>query len=141
MTDLLPGLLAAVIYSVVGIVLLFAGFLMVDLITPGRLRDQIWVDRSRNAASYVATALLGIGAIVVTAIAVSDSDLLDGLVSTAVFGLAGTALMAGAFWVLDMLTPGRLGEMIVDPKPHPAVWVSCASNIAIAAIVCASMIP
>ena len=140
MTDLLYGLFAAAMYSGVGIVLLFTGFLMVDFITPGRLRDQIWVDRSRNAASYVASTLLGIGAIVVTAIAVSDSGL-DGLLSTVVFGLAGTVLMAGAFWVLDMLTPGRLGLMIVDPKPHPAVWVSCAGNIAIAAIVCASMIP
>lgn len=140
-THLLPGLLAAVIYSVVGVVLLFAGVLMVDLITPGPLRQQIWTERNHNAAIFLATALLGIGAIIVTAIAVSDADLIDGLVSTTVFGLAGIALMAGSFWLLDLLTPGKLGEMVVDRNSHPAVWVSAASNLAIAAIVCASMVP
>lgn len=141
MTHLVDGLFAAAVYAVLGVALLLCGVVMVDLITPGKLRHQIWAERNRNAAVFLASALLGIGAIVVTAILTSDTDLLVGLATTTIFGVAGTVLMAGAFWLLDLLTPGRLGEIVVDRQPHPAVWVSGSANLAIAAIVCASMIP
>jgi uncharacterized membrane protein YjfL (UPF0719 family) len=135
----LTGLLHATIYSVVGVVLLLLGFVLVDLLTPGALRSQIWADRNPNAALYLSSSLLGTGAIVFTAIMTTYDDLGRGLVSTAVFGLLGLALKAGAFLLVDVLTPGRLGDMIVDTERHPAVWVSAAANIAISAIVCASI--
>ena len=34
-----------------------------------------------------------------------------------------TALLAVAFVVLDLLTPGRLGELMTDEKDDPAIWV------------------
>ncbi|MEU7606363.1 DUF350 domain-containing protein, partial [Streptomyces sp. NPDC041003] len=34
---------------------------------------------------------------------------------------------------------GKLGAIVVDPEPHPAVWVSSACNLAVAAIVAASI--
>ncbi|WTE91122.1 DUF350 domain-containing protein [Streptomyces sp. NBC_01614] len=54
-------------------------------------------------------------------------------------GVLGLLLMAVAFLVLDLVTPGKLGAIVVDPEPHPAVWVSAACNLAVAAIVAASI--
>jgi uncharacterized membrane protein YjfL (UPF0719 family) len=139
MNSLVHGLLAAVLFTVLGLVLLLLGAILVDLLTPGRLRHQVWDERNRNAAIVLSSALLAIGAITFTAIMTSDQDLVRGLISTAIFGVLGLALMAGVFWLLDMLTPGKLGTIIVDPDPHPAVWVTACSNLAVAAIVCASI--
>jgi uncharacterized membrane protein YjfL (UPF0719 family) len=139
MTNVLHGLLASTAFTVVGVALLLGGFLLVDLLTPGPLRHQIWSERNGNAAVFLSSALLGIGAITFTSILTTYDDLLTGLFSTAVFGALGLALMAGAFWLLDAVTPGRLGEIVVDSQPHPAVWVSAATNVAVAAIVCAAI--
>jgi uncharacterized membrane protein YjfL (UPF0719 family) len=139
MTDLLNGILGSVVYTAVGVVLLFAGFLLTDWLTPGELRRQIWVERNRNAAIFVSSTLLGVGLIIFTSIVTTYADLVDGLISTAVFGALGLMLMAGAFALLDWLTPGRLGDLLVDPQPHPAVWVSSATNVAIALIVSAAI--
>ncbi len=139
MSDILPGMVNATIFSAVGLVLLLLGFILVDVLTPGALRQQIWVERNRNAAVYLSSSLVGTGGIVFTSILTTYSDMAVGLVSTVAFGVLGLVLKAGAFWIIDMLTPGKLGEMLVDSRSHPAVWVSSAANIAISAIVCASI--
>jgi uncharacterized membrane protein YjfL (UPF0719 family) len=139
MSDVIDGLFGATVFAVLGVVLLLGGFLLTDWLTPGALRHQIWSERNRNAAVFLSSALLGVGAIVFTSIVTTYDDLATGLASTAIYGVLGLLLMAGAFALLDMLTPGRLGELMVDPEPHPAVWVSSATNLAIAAIVCASI--
>lgn len=139
MNDILHGLGAAAAYGALGVVLLLLGIGLVDLLTPGRLGRQIWVERNRNAAVLLSSALLGIGGIVFTAIMYTYADFGKGLMSTACYGLLGLVLMAVAFWLVDLLTPGRLGEILVDPEPHPAVWVSAACNIAVAAVVSAAI--
>ncbi|MGW7444453.1 DUF350 domain-containing protein [Kitasatospora sp. NPDC054795] len=139
MNDILRGLGAAAAYGTLGVVLLLLGIGLVDLLTPGKLGRQIWVERNRNAAVLLSSALLGIGGIVFTAIMYTYADFGKGLVSTACYGLLGLVLMAVAFWLVDLLTPGRLGEILVDPEPHPAVWVSAACNIAVAAVVSAAI--
>lgn len=127
------------VYSGVGVALLMLGFVLVDVLTPGALRTHIWAERNRNAALYLSSSLVGTGAIVFTAILTTYEDFTVGLLSTVCFGLLGMALKAGAFWLVDVLTPGKLGQMIVDTEQHPAVWVSAAANLAISAIVCASI--
>ncbi|MET8543362.1 DUF350 domain-containing protein [Kitasatospora sp. NPDC004799] len=139
MNDILHGLGAAAAYGALGVVLLLLGIGLVDVLTPGRLGHQIWVERNRNAAVLLSSALLGIGGIVFTAIMYTYADFGKGLVSTACYGLLGLLLMAVAFWLVDLLTPGKLGEILVDPEPHPAVWVSAACNIAVAAVVSAAI--
>ncbi|KJY33559.1 MULTISPECIES: DUF350 domain-containing protein [unclassified Streptomyces] len=139
MNDILHGLGAAAVFGGVGVVLLLLGILLVDALTPGRLGHQIWVERNRNAAVLLSSALLGIGGIVFTAILYTYEDFGKGLVSTGCFGVLGLVLMAVAFWVVDVLTPGKLGAILVDPEPHPAVWVTASCNLAVAAIVSASI--
>jgi uncharacterized membrane protein YjfL (UPF0719 family) len=133
------GIVPSIVFTAAGVALLLLGFLVIDWLTPGDLRRQIWVEHNRSAALYLSSALLGLGAIVFTAILTSHAGFTLGLVSTAVYGTLGLLMMAGAFWVVDVLTPGRLGALLVEKEPHAAVWVSGALNLAVAAIVCASI--
>jgi uncharacterized membrane protein YjfL (UPF0719 family) len=139
MTSLLSGLGGSIAFTILGAMLLLGGFLLTDWLTPGDLRRQIWLERNRNAAVFLSSAVVGIALIVFTSIVTTSADLVEGLITTAVFGGAGLMLMAAAFWMVDALTPGRLGEIIIDPQPHPAVWVSSATNLAVALIVAASI--
>lgn len=135
--DLLSGAVRSIAFGVVGVGLMAVGFLLVDLLTPGKLRDLIWVDRNPNAALLLSANQLGIAAIVFTAIFTSYSDFAQGLASTLLFGLLGIGVMAFAFLVLDWLTPGKLGEVICTPANHPGAMVSAASHFGAALIVCA----
>ncbi|MBQ1015399.1 DUF350 domain-containing protein, partial [Micromonospora sp. M51] len=99
--DLLSGAWQSVVFGIVGVGLMAAGFGLVDLLTPGRLRDLIWVERNANAGLLLAANQLGIAGIVFTAILTSYSDFGKGLASTLLFGLVGLAIMALAFVVLD----------------------------------------
>jgi uncharacterized membrane protein YjfL (UPF0719 family) len=125
----------AATYGLVGLVLMAVGFALIDVLTPGNLREQIWVQRNRNAAVLAASNLLGVGIIVATAIAASQGNWAEGLLSTAAYGLLGLVLMGVSFIVLDAVTPGKLGEILVEDVPHPAVYVNAASHIAVSAIV------
>ncbi|GIM71080.1 DUF350 domain-containing protein [Amorphoplanes auranticolor] len=124
-------------FGLVGIGLMAVGFLLVDLLTPGKLRDLIWVDRNPNAALLLSANQLGIALIVFTAIFTSYDEFGRGLASTVIFGLLGIAVMAMAFLVLDWMTPGKLGEVICTPDRHPGAMVSAASHFGAALIVCA----
>ena len=114
-----------------------AGFMLIDILTPGKLRDLIWIERNKNAALLLTANQLGIAVIVFTAILTSYDEFGKGLASTVLFGLLGIVLMGVAFMVLDMLTPGKLGEIICDEQPHRAARVSAASHFGVALIVAA----
>ncbi|MEV4624068.1 DUF350 domain-containing protein [Asanoa sp. NPDC049573] len=135
--DLYTGAWHSIVYGVVGIGLMVAGFMLVDLLTPGKLRELIWIHRNGNASLLLAANQLGIAVIVFTAIITSYTDFGQGLASTILFGLLGIVLMGVAFLVLDMMTPGKLGEIICDDQPHPAARVSAASHFGVALIVAA----
>ena len=139
LTDLFTDLLATVAYAVVGVLLMGIGYLFVDLATPGRLRELIWVDRNRNAALLLASNLAGVGIIVVASILASEDQFLIGIVGCAAYGLLGLLIMAAAFLLLDLATPGRLGNILVDPQPHPAVWVSAVVHLATGAVIAAAI--
>lgn len=131
------GIAAA--YGLVGLALMALGFVLVDVLTIGNLRELIWVQRSRNASILLASNLLGVGIVVTTAIRASADVFVAGLVSAAVYGVLGLVLMAVSFLIIDAATPGRLGELLTDDTAHPAVWVNGASHLAVATIVAAAI--
>ncbi|MEU0542641.1 DUF350 domain-containing protein [Nocardia sp. NPDC005978] len=131
---------AALAYSAVGIVLMVLGFVLVDVITPGNLRQQIWIDRNPNCALLAASNVLSMGIIVAMAIWTSEGSIGRGLTASVVYGLIGLFVMAIAFVLLDLLTPGKLGELLVSGEGlNPAVWVSAATHIAVALVVAAGL--
>lgn len=103
--DLLEGAGRSIVFGIVGIGLMAVGYLLIDLLTPGKLRDLIFVERNPNASLLLAANQLGIAAIVFTAIFTSYSDFGQGLASTVIFGLIGIVIMGLAFLVLDWMTP------------------------------------
>jgi uncharacterized membrane protein YjfL (UPF0719 family) len=139
--DLVRGVLAAIAYTGLGLALVLLGFEVVDWLTPGKLRKQIWEDNDINAAILAVSAMIGIGIVVVTSIFVAHADVGEGLIDTAVFGLLGLVLFAIAFKVTDWLTPGNLGELMVEERFHPAVLLSAATNVVIGLVLAVSIIP
>jgi uncharacterized membrane protein YjfL (UPF0719 family) len=135
--DLLSGAGRSIVFGLVGIGLMAVGYLLVDLLTPGKLRDLIFVEKNPNAGLLLAANQLGIAAIVFTAIFTSYDSFGQGLASTVLFGIIGIVIMGVAFVVLDMITPGKLGEVICSPERHPAAIVSAASHFGAALIICA----
>jgi len=140
------GLILA--YSGVGIGILVLGFIVLDLLTPGKLGELV-MNRNPNAALLSATSLASLGLILWFAIffvPASGNELSetgavswDGLDDVLVYGLVGVGVQALGFLVLDLLTPGKLGVTCLDERFHSASWVTAAVNIATALIVCASL--
>jgi uncharacterized membrane protein YjfL (UPF0719 family) len=135
-TELASGLL----YGVVGIALLALGFFVIDMLTPGRLGRQLTVDRNANAGVIVASGLLAIGIIVTAAIVASEGSLTKGLGQAAGFGLIGILLLGLAFAVLDVITPGKLGDSLMGEEGHePMVFVMAAALLSVGGIVAAAI--
>ena len=124
-------------YSGVGLVVLVAGFFVIDALTPGRLGALV-MQGNPNAAVLTATTLVSLGLILWFAIFFTGSGW-SGLDDALVFGAVGVAAQAVGFVVLDLLTPGRLGVVCEEPKLHPASLVSAAVQLATAFVVCASL--
>ncbi len=132
----------AAAYTGVGIALLVLGFFVLDLLTPGHLGRHIYEHRSVNAAITLSAGFLGQGAIVFASIWTNaTSGFGQALLYTVVFGVLGVVLQAVAFVVLDLITPGRLGEHLTEPVFHPASLVSAAVQLAVAVIIVASIWP
>ncbi len=139
MEDFLTEIAGALLYGGVGIVLLALGFLVIDLLTPGNLGELVCVQRNRSAGIITAAGMIAVGGIVATAIASADGSLGEGLAETAGYGGAGVAMLALAFVVIDLITPGRLGDMVQEEGEQPAAYMTAAALIAVGAIVAASI--
>jgi uncharacterized membrane protein YjfL (UPF0719 family) len=137
--DLAFDLLSGLAYGALGLVLLALGYGAIDLLTPGRLTDLIYRDRNWNAAAVVASGLVAISTILVTAIITSHDDLDKGLAYAGSFGVLGIVLLVISFVVVDKLTPGDLGDIVCDTERHAAVVVTVANHIAVGAIVAAAI--
>ena len=135
--DLLEGAGRSIVFGLIGIGLMAVGYVLIDVLTPGKLRDLIWHERNPNASLLLAANQIGIAAIVFTAIFTSYDSFGQGVASTLIFGLIGIAIMGLAFLVLDWMTPGKLGEVICTPEWHGGALVSSASHFGAALIVCA----
>ncbi|MCK9928907.1 DUF350 domain-containing protein [Frankia sp. Mgl5] len=137
--DLGEGIAATLLYFLVGVGVLALGFLVLDLLTPGNLRRQVYVDHRPNAAVLLAGNHLSLTVIVVTAILTSSDSLAQGLVDSAVYGLVGVALQALALRVLDAVVPGHLRAIVDEPTLSPAAWAVATSLLAIGAVNAAAL--
>ncbi|MFC9087223.1 DUF350 domain-containing protein [Nocardiopsis dassonvillei] len=141
MNEILFNALGALAYGGVGIVILVLGYLLTDLLTPGKLHVLIWENRNRNAVLLVSANTLGSAIVVTSAILSSESEigLGAGLLSTAVYGLIGLGVMALSFVLIDLLVPAKIAQMISSDEPHPATWVSASAHVAIAVVIAAAL--
>lgn len=124
-------------YSGVGLVVLVAGFFVIDALTPGKLGALV-MDGNPNAAVLSAATLVSLGLILWFAIFFTGAGW-NGLDDALVYGAVGVGAQAVGFVVLDLLTPGKLGVICQNEKLHPASWVSAAVQLSVALVVCASL--
>lgn len=137
--DLVEGTLATMAWAATGLTILAVGYLVLDLITPGNLRELVFAERNVNAATVVCGNVLALAAIVTTAILESDPVLVRGLLQTATYGVLGIALQAVSFKVLDLITPGHLGHIVTHERPDPASAVVAVISLGMGAVVSASI--
>lgn len=136
---LIQGALASLLYFAIGVAVLGVGFLVLDLITPGNLRRQVYTDRNPNAAILLGANHLALAIIVVTAIVTSADNLGQGLVDSAVYGLLGVVLQAVALRLLDAFVPGHLRNLVNEPGMSGAAWAVGISLLAIGAVNAAAL--
>ena len=124
-------------YSGVGLVVLVAGFFVIDALTPGKLGELV-MEGNPNAAVLSATTLVSLGLILWFAIFFTGAGW-NGLDDALVYGAVGVGAQAVGFVVLDLLTPGKLGVSCANEKLPPASFVSAAVQLSVALVVCASL--
>ncbi len=67
-TDFLPDLIAAAVYSVLGIVLFVASFVVLDRLTPGSLWTEIIEEHNTALAVMMGALSIAIGIVIAAAI-------------------------------------------------------------------------
>ena len=133
------GLVATLLFFVIGVGVLALGFLALDLLTPGNLRTHVYLDHNPNAAILLGANHLALAIIVVTAIMTSGDSLAQGLVDTAVYGLVGVLLQALALRVLDAAIPADLRALVDEPRMRGSAWAVGISLVAIGAVNAAAL--
>jgi putative membrane protein len=68
MVTTLPAVLSTLLYSVIGIVIFAVGFLILDLLTPGKLWEQIEQKQNVAVAIFAGAVAIGLAIIVSAAI-------------------------------------------------------------------------
>jgi len=148
MSDLLDAAWHAVVYALVGGALVVLALGVLDLLTPGHLGRQLRGSESgqghaaSGSAGLVAAAwLIGTGAVVFTAIWTNGETALgEALLWTVVFGVLGILVNTVMLVAVDVVTPGRLGEIVTTPGAAvPLAYVTAAAALAVSAVVCASI--
>ena len=136
---LAQNVIAAILYFVIGVAVLAAGFVMVDVLTPGNLRQMVFVERRPNAVAVACGMYAALAIVVASAIVASSNELGQGLVDAAVYGLVGVALQGLALVVLEAAVPGRFRDLIADERLHPAAIATAVTLLAVGGVNAAAL--
>ncbi len=138
-SGLVDGVLATLLYFLVGGLVLAVGFVVLDALTPGDLRDQVYTQRHGSAAVLLGANHLALAVIVVTAILTSSDGLAQGLIDSAVYGLLGVALQAVALRLLDAFVPGHLRAVVTEPRASAPAWAVAVTLLAVGLVNAAAL--
>ncbi|HIW69615.1 DUF350 domain-containing protein [Dietzia aerolata] len=132
--DLLDGIGVSLAYFGVGALVLAAGFVVLDLLTPGSLRQHVFIDHRPNAAALHAASAIALSIIVVTVMVNASDELLLGLVDVAVYGILGIIFQAVTLVILELVVPGRFRDLVAAPTFSTASLAVAATLIAVGAV-------
>ncbi len=135
----LKGVVATLLYFVVGMAVLIIGFYMVDVLTPGKLRQLVFVDRRPNAVVVASAMYVALTTVIVSAIVNSYSQLAQGLVGVGVYGLLGVVLLGIALLTLHLVIPGSFHEHVDDPELHPGSFAVALMLLAVGGVAAAAV--
>jgi uncharacterized membrane protein YjfL (UPF0719 family) len=134
---LFENVLLILAYTGVGLGILVAGFYVLDLLTPGKLGEQVMAGNP-GAALLSATSLVSLGVVMWFAIFFTGAGW-EHLDDAAIYGAVGVATQAVGIFILDLLIPGKLAQHCFEPKLHPAAWTMSGVQVATALVVAASL--
>src|SRR5699024_6004821 len=137
---LVDGVIGTLSYFVLAAVILVVGFVILDLITPGKLHELVFVHHLPNAAVITVAQQVSIGIIVVTAVLTSSDILSEGLLETAVFGALGLVNQVVVMAVLEAVIPGRFRDLVEDPKLRSGAVVAAVILIVVGAVNAACLV-
>lgn len=135
----LKGAVATISYFLVGTAVLIIGFIVVDVLTPGKLRQLVFIDRRPNAVILACANYIALAAVIISAITNSYSKLGQGLVGVAVFGMIGVVLQGIALLTLHFVIPGDFHEHIDEPELHPAAFAVAVMLLAVGGVTAAAL--
>ena len=137
---LVDGVIGTLAYFVLAAVILIIGFVILDLITPGKLHELVFVHHLPNAAVITAAQQISIGIIVVTAVLTSSDLLTEGLLETAVFSVLGLFIQVVVMVILEAVIPGRFRDLVEDRKLRSGAVVAAVILIVVGAVNAACLI-
>lgn len=104
-------------YGMVSLAVLIIGFAGLDLVTPGSLRSLVWRDNNRTASVLAVAQALGLTIALAAATTASlGLELWRGVLYTFIYGVVTVALMMFSFVLVDVLTPGQLGALLLQSE-------------------------
>ena len=136
---LAQNVVASLCYFVVGALVLAAGFVMVDVLTPGDLRRLVFVEYRPNAVAVATGMYIALALVVVVAIISSSDELGQGLVDAAVYGLVGVLLQGAALVVIELVVPGRFRDLIEASRLHPSAIATAVVLVAVGGVNAAAL--
>jgi uncharacterized membrane protein YjfL (UPF0719 family) len=139
LNPVLKGALATILYFLVGTAVLIFGFIVVDLVTPGKLRQLVFIDRRPNAVVLACANYIALATVIISAIANSYNQLGQGLVGVAVYGLIGVVLQGIALLTLHFVIPGDFHEHVEEPELHPAAFAVAVMLLAVGGVTAAAL--
>ena len=137
MTDFINDLGSTAAWLGTAVALMAIGFLVVDLLTPGKLTSQ--VSANLNAGLLVGSKLLAVGIVVFSAIWNAPDSLDEGLIEAVLYSMLGLLLSAVMFLVIDLVLPVRLRHLVNETRFDPATWVAVGAEIGLALVVAAAI--
>lgn len=137
--DLSHSLGSILSYALVGAALIALGFVLVDLITPGRLNALVRQGKP-NAVTIAIGSTLSISLIIVTSILASSGHLGEGLISTASFGLLGMLVQVFAVRILEAVLRIDVGALLRADEFSATALAVAAAHLALGLIVAFSVL-
>lgn len=134
------GLLAIVLYALLGVLLLLLGYFVIDLTTPGKLTTVIKTERNPNATMLAASGIGAVALVIVAAIFSSGGQLIEGLTETVVFGLVGILAQALAIFAFDRVIGMDVESLLSEPRLSPAAVLIGVTRVAIGLITAFALI-
>jgi hypothetical protein len=133
------GIGAILLYAVLGVLLMLLGFWAVDITTPGKL-NRLVRDGLPNSVIVTSAGMVSMAFIVVVAIWTSSGALLEGLITSLVFGLVGIIAQVAGVRLLEWVTGIDIGEVLAAREVRPQAWVVAAAHVALGLVVAVAII-
>lgn len=135
----LQGVGAILLYALLGVLLMLLGFYAVDLTTPGKLYRMVQ-QGAPNAVIITAAGLVSMAFIVVVAIYNSSGGLLEGLLQTLIFGVAGIIAQVAGVRLLEWITGIDVGAALRAAAVRPEAFVVSAAHVALGLVVAVAIL-